>query len=95
MCMVGGCSRITQDCPPYMIVAGNPPEVPGPNAIGLQRRNVPPETRSQIKEAHRLLYREGLSTSQAVARMKAELQPSPEVQHLIAFVESSERGITK
>ncbi len=95
MCMVGGCSRITQDCPPYMIVVGNPAEVPGPNSIGLQRRNVSAESRAQIKEAHRLLYREGLSTTQALERIKAGPGMTPETRHLVEFIEKSERGIIK
>ncbi|MDD4870537.1 MAG: acyl-ACP--UDP-N-acetylglucosamine O-acyltransferase [Kiritimatiellae bacterium] len=95
MCMVGGLTKITQDCPPFMIVEGNPAEVRGPNSVGLKRRNVDENAQRLIKEAYRILYREGLSTSQAVEKIKAELELCPEIMHLLAFIDSSERGIIK
>ena len=95
MCFVGGMSRITQDCPPFMIVVGSPPEVPGINSVGLSRRNISEESQVLLKQAHRLLYRSGLSTRQALERIRGEVTMCPEVEYLIAFIEKSERGITK
>jgi len=95
MCFVGGMSRITQDCPPYMIVVGIPAEVPGINSVGLARRNVSEESQALLKQAYKLLYRSGLSTRQAVERIHGEVTMCPEVEYLLAFVEKSERGITK
>jgi UDP-N-acetylglucosamine acyltransferase len=95
MCMIGGMSRITQDCPPYMLIEGNPAAVYGPNVIGLKRRNVTGEVIRALKEAYRTLYREGLSTSDAVQRIRAQEGNCPEVEALAAFVESSKRGIIK
>ncbi len=95
MAMVGGMSRITQDVPPYLLVEGNPPAVHGVNSVKLQRLNVSAETQATLKKAYKLLYREGLSTRQAVDRIRAELPPVPEIVHLLAFIESSQRGIIK
>lgn len=95
MCFVGGMSRITQDCPPYMIVVGIPAEVPGINSVGLARRGVPDESQALLKQAYKLLYRSGLSTRQAIERIQGEVTMCPEVEYLLAFVGKSERGITK
>lgn len=95
MCMVGGMSRVAQDVTPYMIIEGNPAEVRGPNSIGLKRRNVEENVQRLIKEAYRILFREGLSTSQAVEKIKTDLEQIPEIIHLLKFVEGSERGIIK
>ncbi|MFC1462736.1 acyl-ACP--UDP-N-acetylglucosamine O-acyltransferase [Verrucomicrobiota bacterium] len=95
LCMTGGCTKVTQDCPPFMIVDGNPANVRGVNVIGLERRGVDAGARKLLKLAYKILYREGLSTSQAVDRIRAEIPGSPEVDHLVSFIESSERGIVK
>jgi UDP-N-acetylglucosamine acyltransferase len=95
MCMVGGCTKITQDCPPYMMIDGNPATVHGLNIIGLKRRGVPLEVVGRMKEAHRLLYRQDLSTSQALEQIETTVESCPEVAHLLAFVSESKRGIIK
>ena len=43
MCIVGGMSRVTQDCPPYMMVVGNPSEVRGLNSVALMRSDMTKE----------------------------------------------------
>jgi UDP-N-acetylglucosamine acyltransferase len=93
--MVGGMSRITQDVPPYMLVEGNPAEARGINSVKLQRMDVPVDVQTALKKAYKILCREGLSTRQALEKMRAELAMSPEVECLIRFIESSERGIVK
>ena len=93
--MIGGLAKITQDVPPYMLVDGNPSGVHGINSVKLQRLNVSVETVALVKKAFKLLYREGLSTRQAMERIHAELPKVPEIEHLIKFIETSERGILK
>jgi UDP-N-acetylglucosamine acyltransferase len=93
--MIGGMSRITQDVPPYMLVEGSPAEARGINSVKLQRMNISAEVQAALKKAYKILYRDGLSTRQAVERMRSELPPLPEVEYLLQFIESSERGIVK
>ncbi len=93
MAMVGAAGKIRQDCPPYMIIDGHPPQSVGPNVVGMQRHGVSPEARASVKEAFRLLYREGLNRSQALERIHYEVNDCPEIQHLISFVKGSERGV--
>lgn len=95
MCFIGGMSRISQDCPPFMIISGIPPEVPGINSVGLTRKGVSAEVQATLKEVHRLLYRQGLSTRQALEKIHAEIPFNSEVEHLVKFIETSERGIVK
>ena len=93
--MTGGCSKIVQDVPPYMIADGNPARVRGINKVGMERHGHGAETLRVMKEAYRFLYRSDLNVAQAVDRMRSELPDIPEIEHLIAFVTQSERGIIK
>lgn len=93
--IVGGCAKVVQDVPPFMMADGNPLRIPGLNTVGLSRAGVSEESQKALKLAHRLLYRSGLGTRDALARIEAEVQQTPEVQHLLQFVRSSERGIVK
>ncbi len=95
LCIIGGCSKVTQDVPPFMMADGNPLQVHSINAIGLKRKRIAPETQRLLKQAHRILYREGLSTKQALARLETELEQPDEIRHVVQFIKGSERGITK
>jgi UDP-N-acetylglucosamine acyltransferase len=94
--MVGGMSKIRQDCPPYMITESSEGEgtvVCGPNVVGLKRSGFSLETIRTLKEAYRLLCREGLNVSQAIDRITYELPQIPEILRLVKFYHESERGV--
>lgn len=93
--MTGGCSKIVQDVPPYMIADGNPARIRSINKVGMERHGIDPEAVRSIKEAYRMLYRLTLNVAQAVEQMRAELPASRELEHLITFVSNSPRGIIK
>ncbi|MCX6996221.1 MAG: acyl-ACP--UDP-N-acetylglucosamine O-acyltransferase [Kiritimatiellaeota bacterium] len=95
LAITGGCSKITQDVPPFMMADGNPVAIHGLNSVGLKRHGASEETERQLKKAFRLLYREGLLTRLALERIEKEVEPLPEVQQLVAFVRASERGIVR
>jgi UDP-N-acetylglucosamine acyltransferase len=95
MSITGGCSKVVQDVPPYMLVDGNPAETRTINKVGMERNGVPEAAISALRQAFKILFREGLTIPNALARIEAELQPLPEVQHLVNFVRTSERGISK
>ena len=94
LCITGGCSKVVQDVPPFMMADGNPLAIYGLNSVGLKRRGVSAEAQRVLKQAFRLLYREGLAPRPAVDRIRAEVELLPEVRHLLDFVGSSTRGIT-
>jgi len=93
--ITGGCSKIVQDIPPFMIADGNPAEVRGINLVGLERSGFPPESVKWIKEAFRLIYRSKYNTGQAVAAIRGELPATAEINQIIEFIEKSERGIIR
>jgi UDP-N-acetylglucosamine acyltransferase len=95
MAIIGGCSKVVQDVPPFMLADGNPAETRTINKVGLERNGVAEGTQASLKQAYKILFREKLTISNALSRIEAELEPSPEISHLIAFVRASERGISK
>ena len=90
---LGGVSGLTMDLPPFMLAAGRPATVRGVNVIGLRRAGVGAADRRTIQDAHRLLYREGLTPKAALDRIRQELAPTPHVTMLVEFVETARRGI--
>ena len=90
---IGGCTRVTQDVPPYVKAVGNPMELYGLNTIGLQRAGFSPDTINALKRAYRLFFNSDYNLSQAAERARTDLPATPEVERFIAFVVSSERGV--
>jgi len=90
---LGGLGRLTRDLPPFMLAVGQPSTVRGVNVVGLRRAGFPPSDRRAIRDAHRLLYREGLSPKAALDRIRGEIPPTPHVTLLVEFVETARRGI--
>lgn len=95
LCMVSGMSRISQDVVPFALMEGNPAFVRGLNVVGLKRAGFSSETRNRIKHAFKLLFWSELNTSQALEKIKSEMEIIGEVKEITDFVESSERGILK
>ena len=93
--MIGGCSKVVQDVPPFMMADGNPAETRTINKVGLERGGISEEAQSALKLCYKLLFREGLTISNALGRIELEMPPLPEVQHLLRFVRASERGISR
>ncbi|MEO7986262.1 MAG: acyl-ACP--UDP-N-acetylglucosamine O-acyltransferase [Gemmatimonadales bacterium] len=90
---VGGGSRVNQDIPPYVKAVGNPMELYGLNSVGLQRAGFSGDTVAALKRAYRLFFNSEFNLSQALERARADLPAFPEVEHFLAFVASSERGV--
>ena len=95
MSMIGGCSKVVQDVPPFMMADGNPAETRTVNKTGMERNGVSEEAQSALRQAYKILFREGLTVSNGIAKVEKELPSLPEVLHLIQFVRASERGISK
>jgi UDP-N-acetylglucosamine acyltransferase len=93
---VGASTVITQDVPPFSkIVTERETKSFGINSIGLERKGFSAARLQALKRAYRLLLRSKLNTSQALAEMRKSLGDSADVQELIKFIESAERGIVK
>jgi UDP-N-acetylglucosamine acyltransferase len=90
---IGGCSKVTQDVPPFVTADGVPATARGINVIGMRRGGVDAEGRRLVRAAFRILYRSGLGPASATARIKADLGGHPLVARLVEFIEGSRRGI--
>lgn len=91
--IVGGCSKVVQDIPPFSTCDGHPTKVFGVNLVGLKRANLSEESIDGLKRAFKIMFRLGLTISHAIERVQKEIPPSPEINHLITFIQTSERGI--
>jgi len=92
---VGGYSVVTKDVLPYSkTVSERDTHAYGPNVIGLERKGFSSEQIRDIKTAFRLLLQSKLNTTQAVESIKAKVQ-SPEVQVILDFIQTAERGVIK
>ncbi len=91
---IGGGSRVERDVPPFMKIAGSPPQVYGINGIGLERRGFSDERRARIKQLYKLLYRSKLNVSQALERINSDYKDEDSAT-LTEFISESMRGLTK
>jgi UDP-N-acetylglucosamine acyltransferase len=93
---IGGYSVVIQDVLPYSsTVSDRPIKVFGANRIGLQRRGFETPVIESLQTAFRLLTRSQLNTTQAMERIRAEVPPCAELDELLDFIQTSERGIVK
>jgi UDP-N-acetylglucosamine acyltransferase len=95
MAIIGGCSKVVQDVPPYMMADGNPATTRTTNREGLRRNGVSDQAQTALKQAFKILFREQLTIPNALERIEADLPHLPEVDHLVRFVRASQRGIGK
>lgn len=95
--MIGGGTLIGLDIPPYMIATSGKRDAKlrGLNLIGLKRRGFSEEAVNNLKKAYKTLFMARLKLPEAIARIRAEISGSPEVDNLLAFIERSQRGICR
>ncbi len=94
--MVGGMVKVRQDFPPYMLgdMSDGALKIIGVNVVGLTRRGFSRDVIHALKDAHRLIYREGLNRSQALERVENDIEPFEEIKKLVTFFRKSQRGVT-
>ena len=89
-------SLITQDVPPYLMVASSPSTSPcGINVEGLKRAGFSAESIRGLREAYKIIYRQGLRLVEAVEKLKTLEAALPEVRPFIDLLENSKRGIIR
>ena len=93
---IGGYSVITKDVLPYSLtVTPRESRVFGENKVGLERRGFRKETIEGLHKAFRLLSKAGLNTTQAVERIRREVETAPEIDELLNFIAGAGRGFIK
>lgn len=91
---IGGGTIATKDCLPFMKTVGSrPAQCFGPNTIGLQRKGFPSERLEALKAAWRVLHNPKLTTTEALARIRAELADRPDALRLADFIAGAPRGV--
>ena len=95
MSMIGGCSKVVQDIPPFMIADGNAARTVTVNKVGLERNGVSEAAQIALRQAYRILFRAGLTIPNSLEQIEKELPPLPELAYLVNFVRTSARGISK
>ena len=95
LAMVGGCSRVVQDIPPYSTCVGYPAQVFGLNSEGWRRVGMSEEAKERLHRAFRTLFHSKLSMSNALQHVVQTIPSCPEVEHLLAFIRQSKRGVCR
>ena len=93
--MAAGNAKISQDAPPFSMVAGDRARLVGINNVGLKRRGFDAETRAAIKHAFHIVFQSKQRLAPALASLREELATVPEVQRLADFLEGCERGFCR
>lgn len=92
---VGGYSVVVKDAMPFAVIQGNHAKCYGLNKIGMKRRGYPAEVVRALNRAFHFLLSSKLNTTQAVEKIRDEIGGIEEVDLLVDFIESSERGVVK
>ena len=95
MAIIGGCSKVVQDVPPFMLADGNPATTRTINKVGMERHGISESSQAALKKAFKILFRGGLTIPNALAIIEMEFPGIPEIAHLVRFVRQSQRGIGK
>ena len=93
--MAASNAKLSQDAPPFSLVAGDRARLVGVNHVGLRRRDFSEEAVRSVKHAFHIVFHSKLRLESALSKVRAELGGSPEVLRLVCFLESSERGFCR
>lgn len=95
--IIGGCTKIVQDVPPFTIADGHPAHLRGLNLVGLQRRGFSEADIKALKKAYRTLFlkKERNLTSQIRDLSETEIANDPNVRRILEFLQSSKRGFVR
>lgn len=94
LCAFG--SHVRKDVPPFVVVAGQPAEPHGLNTEGMRRRKVPQDTIAALRQAYKVLYRDGLTLEDARVQLAEFASATPDVARLLEFLQGESRhGIVR
>ncbi|MFH1479508.1 MAG: acyl-ACP--UDP-N-acetylglucosamine O-acyltransferase [Candidatus Omnitrophota bacterium] len=93
--IVGGCSKVVQDVPPFSTCDGHPVRIYGLNSIGLSRAGISKESQTALKKAFRILFRSKLSFKNGLDKVREEIKGVKEVDYLTDFIKKSTRGVCR
>lgn len=91
--IIGGCSKVVTDIPPYATCDGHPARFFGLNLVGLKRAGLAGEPLRAIKAAYKIYFQSGLGKQKALDEIRASVPKTPQIQHILDFVAASTRGL--
>lgn len=94
-CFAAMGSAISQDIPPYVMVAGNPTKPHSINIVGLERHGFSSDTINEIRRAYKIIYKSGLKLGDAIAVLAEMTHETPQIQRMVDFLRQSNRGIIR
>ncbi len=94
-CFTAMGSVIPKDVPPYVLVSGHMAQPYGLNSEGLRRRGFSAEARRALQRAYKILYKSGLTVTEARERLSAMAETHPEIAPICDFLARSKRGIVR
>lgn len=94
-CFIANNTAVTRDVPPYIMAVGQPAEPHSVNSEGLKRRGFSAVQIRNIKNAYRLLYRQGAKLKDALVELESRATEQPELTPFIDFIRSSSRSIVR
>jgi UDP-N-acetylglucosamine acyltransferase len=92
---VGGLTHINMDVPAYVVVKGTPAEPKGINITGLERRGFSKDSIRAIRQAYKIIYRQGLKIDEALKQLEPLVKEHAELQLLIDSIKASHKGIIR
>jgi UDP-N-acetylglucosamine acyltransferase len=92
---ISGLSKVAKDVPPYILAMSDPLTYAGLNTVGLKRRGFEEKTLSLLKKSYKIIYRENLTVAEAIQKIEDTIEHVPEVESLINFLKSCERGLIR
>lgn len=91
--IIGGCSKVVTDIPPFSTCDGHPARFFGLNSIGLKRGGIERRIAGDLKAAFKIYYQSGMNKKNCIEEIKRSVPSSEPVEHLVHFLSTSERGV--
>ena len=93
MAMIQAGTTFSKDVPPYIIAGGNPVVYHGPNTVVMDVAQIDAKVKKHIANAYRLMFNGSVSVFDAVLQIKSQVPDSPEIRHIIEFINATKLGI--
>ncbi len=95
LAIVGGCSKVVQDVPPFCTADGHPARIFGLNLVGLRRNNVERKTIKELDRAFKVLFDSGIALKKGIEKLAKKKSSCQEVAYLVDFIKNSSRGVIR
>ena len=95
MAIIGGCSKVVQDIPPFSTCDGRPARVYGLNLLGLKRAGISMDAQRSLKKAFKILFHSGISLKSAIYKVSETADHFKEIDYLLEFLKGSKRGVCR